>query len=542
MIRALILFLLITNFSIAQDISFQIEKSKLFEDEYKDSEIVLAEKTENEEFIIVRDFSGSFSSKRGYYIERYDKSLKKLSDYEFLIEQSLKEKYRRTLGVFLLNSKLHIIEMFYSLEKKQYICQATIVSEGKEDKRELLAFNKEELVGFGLQGAIQGKRDGRFVKEPFNTGNIFEGKTKKDSKDIYSQILFTSNSSKSNFVIGITHKVKKNEVLKLFVFDSLFNKSFEKELVYDVKDIYNQNILLSENGKALYVTQKNYEIDSKEVGGKYNYRITKIDKNNFESIGRIEVDNHYLPRLETYINKEKLYFFGLYSDEKDYKYSGVASIIFDTRTNTISNKEFSLFNDELKIDKYGKVKEKELENLIFKDVIFTEESIVLNAEEQFISGNNQGIHFGPNNMPMMAGSPPSFNYDDILTLQFDLNGKLNSQKIINKYQAVSKDSESGYISYSSLVLGDKTYFFINTKDEVRKISNGRIEFKDVSKNNSNLFVIQVKSNGDFDYKEVLSKDDNEVPFMVSKGIVIDNSIIFLGRKGKEKQLLKVTLN
>jgi hypothetical protein len=32
-----------------------------------------------------------------------------------------------------------------------------------------------------------------------------------------------------------------------------------------------------------------------------------------------------------------------------------------------------------------------------------------------------------------------------------------------------------------------------------------------------------------------------VPFMVSKGAVIDNTVYFLGRKGKDKQLLKVTL-
>ena len=47
--------------------------------------------------------------------------------------------------------------------------------------------------------------------------------------------------------------------------------------------------------------------------------------------------------------------------------------------------------------------------------------------------------------------------------------------------------------------------------------------------------------GDFLYKQILSDEENDVPFMVSKGVVIDNSIVFLGRKGKKKQLLKVTL-
>ena len=43
------------------------------------------------------------------------------------------------------------------------------------------------------------------------------------------------------------------------------------------------------------------------------------------------------------------------------------------------------------------------------------------------------------------------------------------------------------------------------------------------------------------FKEIVNKEDTEVPFMVSKGLVIDNSVIFLGQKGKNKQLLKVTL-
>jgi hypothetical protein len=542
--RVLYLFVLLANLSFAQDIAFQVEKSNLFEDDYKDSEIVLAEKTENNQFIIVRDFSGSFSAKRGYYIEKYDTSLQKIGDYEFFIEQSLKEKYRRTIGVFLMNSKLNIVEMFYSLEKKQYICQLTIVDETQNDKKELIAFDKEDLIGFGLQNAIQGKQDGRFIKETYNSvdiENIFKGRTKKSSKEIHSQILFNISKSKSNFTIGITHKVKNNEVLKLFMFDAFANEVFQKEFVYDVNDIYNQNIILNEDGKSLYITQKNYSVDSKPEGGNYFYEIIKVSKNESESILKIDVDHHYLPRIETYFNDDKLYFFGLYSDRKDYKYSGVTSIIFDTKLNVVVNKEFSLFNDDLKFDKFGKVKEKEFEYFIFKDIYFGDDFICLNAEEQFVSGGVSGTFSGVNNNIPMGVSNPSFNYDDILSFRFDLNGNLKNQKIINKYQAVSKDSESGYISHSSIVLDGETYFFINTKDDVRKISNDRIEFKNVNKNNSNLFVIKLYTNGNFEYKEVLSKEDNEVPFMVSKGVIIDNSVFFLGRKGKNKQLLKVTL-
>ena len=75
----------------------------------------------------------------------------------------------------------------------------------------------------------------------------------------------------------------------------------------------------------------------------------------------------------------------------------------------------------------------------------------------------------------------------------------------------------------------------------KEISNNRIEFTDIRKNKSNLNLIRIKENGDFDYQEILDDKQNQVPFMVSKGIIIDSSIYFLGRKGREKQLLKITL-
>ena len=79
------------------------------------------------------------------------------------------------------------------------------------------------------------------------------------------------------------------------------------------------------------------------------------------------------------------------------------------------------------------------------------------------------------------------------------------------------------------------------KDKIKKLRNDRIEFGQIRKNKSKLNVIQVNENGDFEYEEILDSEENEVPYMVSKGAIIDNSVYFLGRKGKNKQLLKVSL-
>lgn len=66
--KKILILLFYSSYIFAQDIAFKTEKSQLFEDDYKDSEIILAEKIEHNQFVIVRNFSANLSSKRGYYI------------------------------------------------------------------------------------------------------------------------------------------------------------------------------------------------------------------------------------------------------------------------------------------------------------------------------------------------------------------------------------------------------------------------------------------------------------------------------------------
>ena len=93
------------------------------------------------------------------------------------------------------------------------------------------------------------------------------------------------------------------------------------------------------------------------------------------------------------------------------------------------------------------------------------------------------------------------------------------------------------------VKGYDTYFFINTGEKVKKLRNDRIQFGQKSAKKSNLNIIKINQNGDFEFKEVLDDKDNDVPFMVSDGAITKNgsSIYFIGRKGKKKQLLKLSV-
>lgn len=132
-----------------------------------------------------------------------------------------------------------------------------------------------------------------------------------------------------------------------------------------------------------------------------------------------------------------------------------------------------------------------------------------------------------------------FHYDDIVSARINPNGEIVWARNINKRQSTSGDNS--YISYTSTAVGNDAYFFINAGEKVKKLSNDRIQFGQTSAKKSNLNVIRVNEKGDFDYQEILDDKDNEVPFMVSNGILSGDSVFFIGRKGKKKQILKVTL-
>jgi hypothetical protein len=179
-------------------------------------------------------------------------------------------------------------------------------------------------------------------------------------------------------------------------------------------------------------------------------------------------------------------------------------------------------------DKYGKDKDKELKALTVKDIFINDKNeIIMNAEEIFKvnSGNGMG----------------NYHYDDIMSARIADNGDLLWARNINKRQDSAEPNE--FLSYTSMIKGDDTFFFINTSETLRRLRNDRIEFGQTSQQNSNLNIIRVNKDGDFDFKEILNSDDNEVPFMVADGAKTKNgsNIYFLGRSGKKKQLLKLSI-
>ena len=579
----LLLFFLVSVTIFGQQIPYKISKSELFQDEFKDSVILLSEKNPNNgELTLVRSYSGTMLSQgEGFYIEKYDSNLKLKKAFDFEMKHPGYQKYNLILGVFIMDSDIHFVEIYYDLNEKSYICIDNVMSEDfKNTSKELFRFSKEDLkkIGsFSLQQKFYTRAKETWTND--NSGAINSENTLGNTNGFYNSffgrrnsfaynyasvyenagggmgcdIILTVNETKTAFTIAIDTNADEKDVLKMYLFDNKLIKKIDFIYENDIKDkkCFYQNIQVSEDGNSIYLLAKAYapDLKKKKEGGKYYYEFSKITAEK-KITQKIDTDEHFVGALKTYFHNNELISIGFYSDAADYKYNGICAFKLDPNTLELKSSNYNPFTSQFLFDKYGTAKSKSLKNIDFKKVFFTETNeIIINAEESYIeqqyyfassgmspTGTFGGAGYYNNN----GGSRLHYSYDDIIIVKLNPDGNLLWARNINKKQSTTSDDNS-FISYTSILNKDKNYFFINTKDDVKKLKDGRIEFGQIRKNKSNLNVIQVDANGNFEYEKILDDDENAVPFMVAKGITLDNTVYFLGRRGKTKQLLKVTL-
>ncbi|HLA54700.1 MAG TPA: hypothetical protein VK623_01250 [Flavobacterium sp.] len=492
----------------AQDIPFKIQKSAVFKDEYKRSSIISVDEDGNGGTVIVRSYSGgAFSSAHGYYFEHYDADMKLIKDFEY----ELKRGY--VMGVFVHGGQVNIVDFLYDKEQKAYICEvsSSSINDFQFATKELFRLSREEVKG-----------------------SFFGGGYDSDS---YASMLI--NQDKTAFAISVDITDKTSETHKLYSFDADLKLKIEHTFKRDIKDkkFKYESIDVSKDGNTIYLLGKVYtqEKKKKKEGGKYQYELSRITSNDSKT-QVFDTDDHFAASLKPVFKKDKVACVGFYSDRKDWRYKGLCYFDLDPVTLEIKTQKFNPFTEQFIIDKYGKDKDKELKNISFRDFFLTKNNdIVFNAEEYYetttyVSTGNGGGYYRT-----------IYHYDDIVSAKISDSGDLTWARNINKRQAT--DGDESYISYTSMVKGTDTYFFINTGEKVKKLKNDRIQFGQTSTKRSNLNIIRINENGDFDYQEILDDKDNEVPFMVAFGAISKNgeSVYFIGRKGKKKQLLKVTI-
>lgn len=509
-----IILILSTFTSFSQEIPFKINKSEVFKDEYKHSSIVLVEDDGKGGIIVIRSYAGGvFSSGSGYYFEHYNSDLKLIKEYEYPINYSKAVKQSSVLGVIMNNDQVNIIDFMYEKDQKAFICSAMTsnINNFNFTKTELFRINSEEIKQFG-----------------FFSSAGFDG-------DSGANMII--NEDRTAFAITVDIKDKNTETHRLFLFDKSLNKNIDHVFKRDIKDkkFKYENIDVSKDGKTIYLLGKVYtdEKKKKKEGGKYQYELTRVT-NDSEKTQVFDTEEHFAASLQTIIFEDRLTCIGFYSNRNDNRFKGISYFELDPTTLNIKKAKYNPFTEQFIIDKYGKDKDKELKNLDFRKIIIAQNGdIIFNAEEFYVTSHYMTTPNGGGTMRY------SYHYDDIVSARINPNGEIVWARNINKRQSTSGDSS--YISYTSTAVGNDAYFFINTGEKVKKLSNDRIQFGQTSAKKSNLNIIRINEKGDFDYQEILDDKDNEVPFMVSNGVLSGDSVFFIGRKGKKKQLLKVTL-
>lgn len=553
----LFLITLLSISSFAQNIPFKIQKSEVFKDEYRESQIVLSEEDGRGGILIVRSYKSSgISPNSGYYFEHYDGNLKLLNEYDFQIKHPVSQKTPIVLGIFRIENKIRIIEMFYDLNEKSYICIANSisVSDFALEKKELFRFTRDEIKEYGglslsetfyqnanMKSLINGSFGAPSEESPFLFNFSLSGKSEKNSSSSgNTKMALVVNKEKNTFSIVLNfNKKDHSDILKIYLFDNQLNKKIERDFTKDTNDrkYVLQNIELSKDGNSIYLLSKSYPKEMKEIENevKYQFEITKFTQDKVES-QIFDTKDHFIGSLKTIIKDEKLICIGFYSDQYDKRYKGISYFELDSLTLKVKTSKFNVFSEQFILDKYGKIKNKELKYLTFKNLLTTvNNELIFNAEESYITST--AGNYSPSGG--YSGGRTYYNYDDVVSIKIDEEGNLLWSRNINKRQ--TGDELDSFVSYTSTLINNDAYFFINASEKIKNLENNRIEFRDTRKNKYNLNLIRINPNGDFDYQEILDDEENEVPFMVSNGIKFGNSVFFLGKKGTKKQLLKVNI-
>jgi len=228
---------------------------------------------------------------------------------------------------------------------------------------------------------------------------------------------------------------------------------------------------------------------------------------------------------------------GFYSDRKDNRYNGLAYYDLDPVSLVINQKKYDPFSSQFMFDKFGKEDEKEVKNLVFKNVSFTEDnSLLFNAEEYFITSSIQNDGAGG------RVQIERFHHNDIVSAKLDSKGNMIWARNINKAEVTQGDD--AYASYTSYAKNGNTYFFICTAaDNPQLLNNERLIFKQGLSRNRNVFVIRLDPQGKMSYEKIIDGQEARLPLMVSNPLVDkqQDELLFYAKRGNKKQLVKVEM-
>ncbi len=507
--------LLFFTFGIAgaQNKSAEYVFGEKYDDRYKYSNLLAISDDGSGGSILVRTYyTGVILSPKGYYIEHYNENLELIGEYNYKIKNT------NFVDAFIKNGQVYLLFLEYNVSRQSYdykIHRSPIVN---------FSFKEETLLSIPSV-EVTNPLDKNYYNRDFGSG-------------FTTAVLF--NETKSAFAISAHFKKGKDNKHFIFLFDATLNKLMEHDFSDQVeeKNYAFENIVVSKDLTRAYIVGKAYFKQQRFAATerKFQYELVQLSRNGIKTQVFDEAGK-YSEALTPIISEDRLLCVGFYSDRRDNRYNGLAYFDLDANTLAINSSKYNPFSQQFMADKFGKEDDKEIKNLIFKNVSLTsDKSILFNAEEYFVTTSIQQDASGS------RLKIERFHYNDMVSAKINAKGDMVWARNVNKSEVTQGDG--AYASYSSYTKGNNTYFFISTASEnPQQLSNERIVFKQGLGRNRNVFLIKLDEKGDLSYEKIIDDKEARLPLMVSMPLSNgkDDSMLFYAKRGSKKQLVKVLL-
>lgn len=453
-------------------------------------------------------------NKKAFNIKHFDKDLKLLKEYDYLLP-----KRATFLSAMLFNNKLCLIEAYVNRSAGLVDYYAHTAS------KEALSFTKQLLYSVNIKDFYSG-----------GTVSFFGIGTGFSSLDSDYGGQFKASQNQKYLFTTVDINSAANEKRIIYAFDKDLKLSYKTELNVAIKDrkFSLQDAEIDEQDGSVYLLGKlsTKEAKKKKEGGNYEFVLYKVNGESTETLS-FDSQDKYVAELKIRFNRGKLFGIGFYSDRNDNRYKGIAYINFDKVKMSLTNATYSPFTDQFLVDKYGQKKEKELKNIVLREIHIDENgNSIINAEEFFTKTNNS---------PNAISQRTAYYYRDIICTKLDANGTLIWARNINKKQAAG--GKIFGLSYKTAFANNKTYFLFNSSDNLNRLRNDRIEFKGGKMKNSSFYIVSLDNDGQFQFKKLLDENEIDLDILVQMAATSTDrkSVIFIAAKKDKRQLLKVSI-
>jgi len=500
-------------FGYAQKMPIAYDFGEKFNDRHRYSNLLTIADDGDGGYILVRSyFQGLILKPKGYLLERYDKDLNLIEEFNY------KFRDMQFVDGFIKNGVLSLVFFNYDYDKEQYeywVHQSATTS---------FNFTKKKILSIESK-VVQGAYGKNYYNRNFSNG-------------FTTTLLF--DADKNGFLVSTHHTKGKESKHTLHLFDAALNKRWEHDFSAEAeeKNYAFEQLALSNDLNTAYLVGKAYfkKRRFKAEERKFEYEVVKVT-NTVSAAQSFNEPGKYPEALYPILQKGNLRCVGFYADRKDNRYNGLAYYELNPNTLTITKEKYNAFSQEFMYDKFGREEDREIKNLIFKSVDVTENNeILFNAEEYFVTHSMHRSGAG------QRVKVDRFHYNDIVSAKLDANGEMLWARNINKSEVTQGDA--AFASYSAYSKDGKTFFFICTASENPQLINEeRLIFRQGLSRNRNVFVISLNEQGKMAYEKIIDNKEARLPLMVSKPFIdkSQDQLLFYAKRGSKKQLVEVAI-